>query len=318
MIIACPQCSSPFELRDNEVAELVQLDCPHCRFRMILDFAAANDPRLVEAGMRMASGYRNAADYRRALTPAARPILVPVEEPEVREPALPAAADTGGPRPSEPAPREVARAEQPAAEARPAETKVVETPRPAEPRRVADVPRPAAPRPVAAEAGDAPGRRQDVDFDGDLPTRVAQRQSTQIGMVPPGIPMPVADAGSRGSGERRAESPGAPMKPGVAPAAEATAAERRSAAATTRPLPEPETQAPPRPVRRVSEPIAAAPTAIDDGLEPTPRRGGAVGAFFLVMLLVLVAGLTVASLLRKNTVDPRPLLEDLYRQYIHR
>ena len=54
MIIACPDCESPFELRDENIAALVQLECPSCSFRMILDFAAANDASLVEDGMKMA------------------------------------------------------------------------------------------------------------------------------------------------------------------------------------------------------------------------------------------------------------------------
>ncbi len=40
---------------------------------MILDFAAANDPSLVEQGMKMASGFRSAADYHASTQPAAEP-----------------------------------------------------------------------------------------------------------------------------------------------------------------------------------------------------------------------------------------------------
>jgi hypothetical protein len=64
MIIACPECTRPFELRDDHIAALIQIECPSCHFRMILDFAAANDPALVESGMRMASGFRTAAEFR--------------------------------------------------------------------------------------------------------------------------------------------------------------------------------------------------------------------------------------------------------------
>ncbi|MBC8074251.1 MAG: hypothetical protein IAG13_38380, partial [Deltaproteobacteria bacterium] len=91
MIIACPDCSGPFELRDGDIAELVQLACPHCSFRMILDFAAANDPRLVEVGMKMASGYRSAADYREAS--AARAPLRAVDDAAERSAAERAAAE---------------------------------------------------------------------------------------------------------------------------------------------------------------------------------------------------------------------------------
>ncbi|MBL4683521.1 MAG: hypothetical protein JKY37_02940, partial [Nannocystaceae bacterium] len=76
MIIACPECSHPFEVLDGQIAALVQLACPHCTFAMILDFAAANDPSLVEAGMKMASGFRSAVDYRMAVAgPTTRPHL---------------------------------------------------------------------------------------------------------------------------------------------------------------------------------------------------------------------------------------------------
>ena len=102
MIIACPECAGPFELRDDDIAALVQLACPHCRFTMILDFAAANDASLVEAGMRMASGYRSAADYRRAALPqvhvaeveqAPAHVELPVERtPEVARPVSPPTA----------------------------------------------------------------------------------------------------------------------------------------------------------------------------------------------------------------------------------
>ena len=51
MIIACPECSSPFQVVDGQIAALVQVECPTCSFRMILDFEAANDASLIEDGM---------------------------------------------------------------------------------------------------------------------------------------------------------------------------------------------------------------------------------------------------------------------------
>jgi len=48
VIIACPECTKPFEVEDSEIAPLVQIECPHCVFRMILDFEAANDASLIE------------------------------------------------------------------------------------------------------------------------------------------------------------------------------------------------------------------------------------------------------------------------------
>src|SRR5688572_9890512 len=94
MIIACPECSGPFEIPDDQIAALVQIECPHCSFRMILDFAAANDPALVEEGMRMASGFRSASDYRAASSgvvaePTVRPAPPPPLEEHTTRPEMP-------------------------------------------------------------------------------------------------------------------------------------------------------------------------------------------------------------------------------------
>jgi len=43
-----------------------------------------------------------------------------------------------------------------------------------------------------------------------------------------------------------------------------------------------------------------------------------LGALILVLLLVLAVGVTIASVIRKGTPDPRPLLEDLYKQYLQK
>lgn len=101
MIISCPECTGPFELADDHIAALVQIECPHCQFRMILDFAAANDPSLREDGMQMASGYRTAGEYWRSIPAerrAARP-AVPAE------PSVPVPEVADLPAPVEPAPR---------------------------------------------------------------------------------------------------------------------------------------------------------------------------------------------------------------------
>lgn len=104
MIIACPDCSGPYQLPDDQIAPLVQVECPHCTYRIILDFAAANDASLIEDGMKMASGYASEADYRSAAAgaPAARPVAAPAPAPEPEpEPAPepPAAAPVPTPAP---------------------------------------------------------------------------------------------------------------------------------------------------------------------------------------------------------------------------
>ena len=65
MIIACPSCNGPFEIPNDHIAPLVQVDCPHCNVRNIFDFAAANDPSLLEEAHGQAAGFLNADDYRR-------------------------------------------------------------------------------------------------------------------------------------------------------------------------------------------------------------------------------------------------------------
>lgn len=98
MIIACPECTSPFQVLDDQIAALVQVACPTCSFRMILDFAAANDAALREEGMQYAQGFRDEATYRQAAgaevsyassaaSAPAGPELHAVPEPEP-EPAL--------------------------------------------------------------------------------------------------------------------------------------------------------------------------------------------------------------------------------------
>ncbi|MBC8073540.1 MAG: hypothetical protein IAG13_34785 [Deltaproteobacteria bacterium] len=53
---------------------------------------------------------------------------------------------------------------------------------------------------------------------------------------------------------------------------------------------------------------------LDADLDGEPKKGSVLGAVLLVLLLLLAVGLTVASFMRHGTPDPRPLLEDLYRQ----
>lgn len=63
MFVVCPSCAGPFRIPADQIAPLVQIACPHCEFRMILDFEAANDPSLVESGHLMAQGFENIEQY---------------------------------------------------------------------------------------------------------------------------------------------------------------------------------------------------------------------------------------------------------------
>jgi hypothetical protein len=342
MIIACPECEGPFEVRDGDIAELVQIECPHCRFRMILDFAAANDASLVEAGMRMASGFRSAADYRRAagapagirvaeaaevaaLLPeiAAPPPEIAAQLPEVAAQLPEVAAQlpvTAPPPVTAPEPDRAPVA--PAAERVSPPTAVPVAP-------PASVPAPVAP-PVAAAAPAAPRPIVPIGLDDDDASETIVRtpavgRPTVIGMAPP--PARTETRAAEAETEPARSRADALAQAGVPEPIDAPPP--RTEAPVARPTPRPTPVTPPR--EPATTPAAAtpatatprarparieAPAALDEAVEPEPRRSGAFGTVVLMILLLTVVGLTAASIVRKNTPDPRPLLEDLYRQYV--
>lgn len=63
MFIVCPSCSGPYRIPADQIAPLVQTACPHCEYRIILDFEAANDPSLRDAGQQFAQGFESAEAY---------------------------------------------------------------------------------------------------------------------------------------------------------------------------------------------------------------------------------------------------------------
>ena len=63
MFIVCPSCSGPYSIPADQIAPLVQVACPHCEHRIILDFEAANDPSLREPGHQFAQGFETAEAY---------------------------------------------------------------------------------------------------------------------------------------------------------------------------------------------------------------------------------------------------------------
>jgi len=57
--------------------------------------------------------------------------------------------------------------------------------------------------------------------------------------------------------------------------------------------------------------------ALDDLEETVPeRRMSTFAVVTIVVLLLIAVGLVGASVLLEDTIDPRPLLEKLYRQYV--
>jgi DNA-directed RNA polymerase subunit RPC12/RpoP len=333
MIIACPECSNPFEIPADRISPLVQIACPHCAFRMILDFEAANDPSLIEDGMQMASGWLSAAAFHASSAPAAeRPRLTAVPQPEPRpqvalapepepepepEPSVAAPVRTPATSPPvEPAPQPVVTG------ARDSETVVTTRPSAASSRAglqvhlddsmeaedapttihtpatmpTAPEPEPAAPprRPVATPAPrpepqpprpsvSGPGVRA-VGYDEDEPTRVSVPEEA--------APQPPP----RGSSTVVARAPEAPRRP---------------------PVDEDEPtrlQAPDEPAPRPQQPRFE---TFDDDLDDldVPKRS-ALGTVLVALLLLMALGLVGASVALKQTPDPRPLLEQLFRQYL--
>lgn len=63
MFIVCPSCSGPYRIAADQIAPLVQTACPHCDYRVILDFEAANEPSLREAGHQFAQGFESVEAY---------------------------------------------------------------------------------------------------------------------------------------------------------------------------------------------------------------------------------------------------------------
>lgn len=334
MIIACPDCESPFELRDENIAALVQLECPSCSFRMILDFAAANDASLVEDGMKMASGFRSAADYQAAVAapfaakPAAQPVapapelpVAPAPEPVAPEPE-PVAAEAPAPEPiaaEAPAPEPVAPEPQPKFEAPAAAAHDVRStmigiaaPNFSEPPAdsPAEPPKPATSAPSISLDAPAP----DYDDD-DGPTRVhdlsalkreaaSEEAATQLlAPEPAAAPAPAAPD---------PEPPAAPEpapEPAPDPAPEPVARPAESPAESQRQRVTPEA---PKPV-----PMAAASglqADLQDDLDLEIPRTNPFLVFVVVLTTVVALGLVAASLALEGTPDPRPLLQKLYEQ----
>ena len=331
MIIACPECTGPFELTDDNVAELVQIECPHCRFRMILDFAAANDPSLIETGMQMASGFRSAADYRASVTPpAAAPPLRPVEEAPAAEPAEP--ARPAAPAPAARAPAAITPSPAPARPAqRPASTApAASRPRPAvaKPRTgktvVGPLPGPPGPAPARPEAEPETGTEaaeaeRDVTRDSSeidvsaMPSTPAEEPGFQPAEA--GAPEPVSEPEpepvAKPEPAIRVERP-APAAPVSAAARETIEVDPPVAAEARRPAP----HTPPA--------RAATVAAAEDEAPPIPTaassteleapRSSPVGTFILALLVLLAISVVGASLVFEGTPDPRPLLEDVLRR----
>lgn len=337
MILACPECSRPFEIADDQIAALVQIECPSCAFRMILDFEAANDPSLVEAGMKMASGWRSAADYHASFTAhepeTSRPHLVAAPEPEpepepapVLEPEPIVLSRPGRTSPARPAapiqPASSFEARPPAFDAE--DTRIHEPAAgpPAEAKTVLDVPPPTPPvsedAPTVVPPSASPRPHLEVRLDASMeeeegPTQIhtpslrASMQAPRTSDVVVRKQVVVAAAAeevppARGGGTTVAPAPTAPAEARVPPHTPPGRPVVEDAPA----VPQRDTPARPRPAPRFE--------SMDLPDEEKPAQSSALGTVVVVLLLLSALGLVGASLALENTWDPRPLLEKVYRQ----
>jgi DNA-directed RNA polymerase subunit RPC12/RpoP len=298
MIIACPDCSGPYQLPDDDIAPLVQVACPHCTYRIILDFEAANDPRLVEPGMRVASGYDSEADYRRALAGPAAPA------PETPAPATP-----------------------PSTQPRPAPASVP----PGPPATAAPL---RSPAPVRAEA---PASAPEAEESGDTGRTLIGQPPISIPPLPPGdrvktpapleltaklerAPEPEPEPEVLELGEPIAVEPEPEPEPEAIEEDVDEAPEPRrlphtppAAAASTPPAAEPARARPVAPTpAELSGADMSSPDVDDDEYEPA--RSHAV-LYLFVGLLLIVAVLAGFSFYETGDPDPTPLIDELIRSY---
>lgn len=334
MIVACPECSRPFELADDQIAALVQLECPHCSFRMILDFEAANDPSLVEEGMQMASGWRSAADYHASVhasvhaaepeAASARPHLVPAPEPELEPEPKPvlepepivltrpgrvaATSPASAPAGSRPASYE---ARPPAFEAE--ETRIHEPA--AEAKTVIDVPsRPEVSEdaPTVAPPSSTPVPKIEVRLDASMEEDEGPTQIHTPSLKPQAQAPRTSDVVVRKQVVVAAAAEEVPARA----SGSASTAEARVPPHTPPGRPVVEDAAPAVPQRDTPRPRPA-PRFESMNLpdeDEAPKKSSVLGTIVVIVLLLSALGLVGASLALESTWDPRPLLEKVYRQ----
>lgn len=305
MFVVCPSCAGPFRIPADQIAPLVQIACPHCEFRMILDFEAANDPSLVESGHLMAQGFENAEQYfsvyshigsqpdarpRRVEAPVAAEAPTPVKpEPRVEAPVQPKAA------PTTPAPQPVSTTQQQRPLARPT----------SEPQPVA-----------AASQSQAPVSRGSKTI-----IQTPKKPASMEGQSPlePRAKVPSGPTMRAGRGSEMVTEPATPaieakvtavepeapsrLPPHTPPAATAVsnAPSTPEPVATTRPEDiaamsgthpsKPEPAATPE-VKAASEPTKepTTPEAVGEKRPPQPTEtGGSNSIFIIIVLVVLIA-----------------------------
>jgi len=285
MFVLCPSCAGPFRIPADQIAPLVQIACPHCEFRMILDIEAANEPSLAEPGQLFAQGFESAEAYFSVYSHVGPQSDITPRK--VEAPARPVEAET----PAVKAPPTSPAATPPASVHTPASTPVsTPTPTPVAPaaepvsrgnKTIIQAPkRPASMDPRAGEVASAPsssgpsmrvgGRAAEIEPVAEAKVSAVQPEPR----IPPHTP-PAATAVS---------NPPAPSEPAVTPKAEDVAALSGSHSPT------PKQEATSKPAEPEKKPVATT----------TPPTGSSNVVYIALVLVVLVAIAVVVYLNSKG------------------
>jgi hypothetical protein len=320
VIIACPECTQPFQVEDGDIAPLVQIECPHCAFRMILDFEAANDASLIEAGMQMAQGFFSEAEYRSAVgggsiasqpfqpaetsSPAARLHAVPEPEPtpEVEPtPELATAPRSRVPRTQPPSEKPPVRL-SPTPEIEPEfEPEIAPEPEPDKPpvrmsrATFEPAPEPTPPKPsrarptLIAHTAPPPALRPPGQSGAGVPLNVDE----------PGTPVPIdREVDVEVEFDEPQPSPDARHSPPHTPPVLA-------------PMARPELEEPTHPAAdSQSRPVASREAEPVATTEKKPSVAATVLKVILLLLLLAIAGVMVWSLIETGNPNPLPMLQE--------
>lgn len=344
MIIACPECTSPFQVLDDQIAALLQVECPTCRFRMILDFEAANDASLQEAGMRMAQGFRDEAAYRQAVgdgsvsyeAAPARP-RVPTPEPEpVRAAPQPAARPAPEPEPAPEPARPAVRVPTPTPAPTPAVVQPAVAPTLEPVHTEAPTKPPVRARPTLIAPGAPPPVRQpptpqaisqhELGTEARIDTHVGPRPGHDFGdeyeLEPePAAPVEVPRPADRTQLEVPADEFAVDFdEPELEPEPEVPV-RRRKPAVEPEADAEPSTRTPPHSPSvesGKSKPARDDVPEVDDKGKAKPdgkKKGSFLRTFFVSLFLLIVVaatGLIVWSVIETNDPNPLPMLRDKF------
>ncbi|PRQ07948.1 MJ0042-type zinc finger domain-containing protein [Enhygromyxa salina] len=336
MIIACPECTSPFQVVDGQIAALVQVECPTCSFRMILDFEAANDASLREAGMKLAQGFRTEVAYREAVGQQAGGFAPHDARPELRAVPEPTAQPVAAPEPR-PEPAVESRPEPVRVPtSRPTSEPVAATPPAAELESAKPPVRPRPrPRPTLIAQTAPPPVRQPTDFTppeqpepADYAAQAEAHISTHVGPAPQAEPGAQLESSDDGFDDGFAvdmddvqdvemdvpdmvpERPQPVHRPPHTPAHDSSTAPTPADATPTVALEDSAQDLLKDPAQQAGKDPGK--QAAQDAAKPKKSVLGAVLKVVLLLLLLLVGGLMTWSLIVNQDPDPRRLLQEQF------